>query len=163
MVRATAVASVLAAVALLATGCGTTEKSGRIGDTLDANGVEVTVKKVDTRLPESPGDITGLSQASPGSELVGTLVKVCSEHGGAIGPWDFGVVDSDGKTAKLKFPQHNYAAEFDSQREGCGGGWVVFEVPAGSKPKEVTFGFEDTGSTYNYQDIVDAKFSWSVG
>ncbi len=161
MVRAGALVCVLAVVAAVS-GCGTTSESGKVGDTLKANGVEVTVADVDTSVPVDANDVTGLSQPSAGSKLVGTRVKVCSDHGGAIGAWDFGVVTTDGDQAKLKFPQRNYPQDFSSQRQGCGGGWIVFEIPSHSRPKEVTFGFEDTGSSYDYQDIVDAEFSWDV-
>ena len=158
----TAAVGCLAAIAALGAGCGTTSESGKVGDTLEAKGLEVTVEDVDTAVPVNEGDITGLSQPSPGMELVGTRVRVCSDHGGAIGPWDFGVETRDGDEGKLKFPQRNYAQEFDSRRQGCGGGWIVFEIPSGSKPDRAKFGFEDTGSAREYQDIVDAEFSWSV-
>jgi hypothetical protein len=108
-------------------------------------------------------DITGLSRPSPGSKLVGVLVRVCSDHGGAIGPYDFGVDTGSGDDGRLKFPATNYAKTFDSLRADCGEGWVVFEIPAESSPDRVTFGFEDTGSARDEQNDVDARFSWSVG
>jgi hypothetical protein len=166
VVRARSAPALLAfalAAAAIGAGCGTTEEAGKVGDTLSAKGLEVTVKDVDTSVPVNEGDITGLSQPSAESEFVGTRVKVCSDHGGAIGPYDFGVETTDGEQGTLKFPQRNYAKGFESRREGCGGGWVVFEIPSGSKPETVKFGFEDTGTAREYQDIVDAEFSWSVG
>jgi hypothetical protein len=153
----------LAALAAIASGCGSSEESGDVGDVLEAKGLQVSVKRVDTGVPVPANDITGLSTPTPGSKLVGALVAVCSDHGGAIGPYDFGVETDSGDNGRLKFPQMNYTKGFDSLRADCGGGWVVFEVPAGSTPDRITFGFEDTGSRYNQQSQVDAKFSWAVG
>lgn len=143
-------------------GCGTTEESGLIGDTLTARGLEVTIEEVDTSVPVNEGDVTGLSEPTPGSKLVGTRVRVCSNHGGAIGPYDFGLETSSDDQGRLKYPQRNYASSFDSQREGCGGGWIVFEIPQDTKPDRVSFHFVDTGTAREGQNDVDARFSWSV-
>ncbi len=153
------------AVSLIATataGCGTTEKSGNLGDTLTAKGLRATVLSVDDSVPVPSNDITGLSNPSPGSKLVGARVRVCSDHGGAIGPFDFGVETSAGEQGKLRFPEQNYADGLDTIRNGCGSGWVVFEIPRNARPREITFGFEDTASSQHPQNQVDARFSWSV-
>ena len=153
----------IAAFALAVAGCGTTERSGDVGDTLSAKGLEVTVDEVDTSVSVPENDITGLSQPTPGSQLVGVRVGVCSDHPGAIGPYDFGVETTAGDQAKLKFPQRNYDKSFESLRDDCGDGWVVFEIPDGSEPERVTFGFLDTGSAADPENNeVDAKFSWTV-
>lgn len=151
------------AVALLA-GCGTTEKSGSVGDTLTANGLQVTVQRVDTSVPVPANDVTGLSTPSPGARLVGVLARACSNHGGAIGSYDFGL-DPDSGSATQKYVQHNYGQSFDVVRNGCGSGWIVFEIPKSSRPEKVTFGFQDTGSAQpgGGAQQVDARFSWSVG
>ncbi len=154
----------LAAIALAAAaGCGSTEESGRVGDTLSAKGLQVTVEQVDRSVPAPESDVTGLSRPAPGSKLVGTRVRVCSSHGGAIGPYDFGLETTSGDHGALKFPQANYPRSFDSQRQGCGGGWVVFQVPKTAKPDRVTFGFQDTASANQPQTQVDARFQWEVG
>ena len=157
------VVAVLAAAAALAA-CGTTEKSGKVGDTLEANGLEVTVEKVDTNVDVPENDITGLSQPSDGSKLVGVLVDVCSDHGGALGPYDFGIETTSGASGKLKFPQTNYDQSFESLRGDCGDGWIVFEIPQFDDPERVTFGFLDTGQAgpQGDADEVDAKFTWEV-
>jgi hypothetical protein len=155
------ISCLLAALALAAAGCGTTEKSGNVGETLSAKGIEVTVAQIDQTVPVPRNDITGLSSPGPGQRLIGVRVHLCSNHGGAIGPYDFGLKTSSGD-ASLKFPSMNYANSFDSLRNGCGGGWVVFNAPVASKPEQVTFGFQDTGSSYDESNNVDAKFSWSV-
>ena len=113
-----AVFSVIA-IAIGASGCGTTEKSGQVGDEL-------------------------------------------SDHGGAVGPYDFGLDTSSGDDAKLKYPEQNYDDSFETVRDGCGDGWVVFEIPESSQADKVTFGFEDTGTSQHPETQVDAKFSWTV-
>ena len=152
-------------IATALAGCGTTERSGDVGDTLEANGIEATVEEVDTSVAVPENDITGLSQPAPGSKLVGVKVNVCSDHGGAIGPYDFGIETSSGGEAKLKFPQRNYEKSFDSLRDDCGDGWVVFEIPDGDQPERVTFGFVDSGQAgpQGAGDEVDARFSWATG
>jgi hypothetical protein len=151
------------AVATLA-GCGATEKSGAVGDTLTAKGLQVTVKRVDRSVPIPTDDVTGTSQPSPGTRLVGVLAKACSNHGGAIGSYDFGL-EPDSGDAQQKYVERNYPTAFDVVRSGCGSGWVVFEIPKPSAPARVTFGFTDTGSALpgGGAQQVDARFSWSVG
>jgi hypothetical protein len=151
----------LAIAAAVTGGCGTTEKSGQVGDTLSAKGLEATVQEVDTNVPVPASDVTGLSQPAPGSTLVGARVHVCSDHGGAIGPYDFGLDTSSGD-ARLKYPERNYDASFETVRDDCGEGWVVFEIPQASRPDRVTFGFEDTGTSQHPETQVNAKFSWTV-
>ncbi len=161
MRRRALVTAPVAAVAALA-GCGTTEKSGSIGDELTAKGIQVTVQRVSTKVPVPTDDFTGLSSPAAGKALTGVLAKVCSDHGGAIGPYDFGL-DSSGGSGDLKFPEHNLSPAFDTVRTGCGTGWVVFEIPKDADPTKVTFGFQDTGSAQaSDNNQVDAKFSWDV-
>lgn len=93
--------------------------------------------------------------------LVGVHARVCSDHGGAIVPAAFGVESSAGD-GRLKFPARNYRDDYEAVRDGCGEGWVVFEIPADARPERVTFEFEDTGSTRNEDERVDARFSWKV-
>ena len=90
-------------------------------------------------------------------------MRACTDHGGALGPYDFGVETTSSDSGRLKYPERNYAESFETVRDGCGEGWVVFEIPEGSKPEKVTFGFEDTGSAFQQQNQVDARFSWTVG
>jgi hypothetical protein len=142
--------------------CGTTEKDGSVGDELSANGIEVTVDRVDRSPPEPRKDISGLSKPGPGKQLVGAHVRVCSDHGGAVGAYHFGIETSAGK-GKLKFPARNYRDDYETLRDDCGEGWIVFEIPAGARTERITFGFEDTGATRRENERVDAKFSWTVG
>jgi hypothetical protein len=150
-----------AALAAALAGCGTTEKEGSVGDELSANGLKVTVDRVDRSPPRPRKDITGLSLPAPGKRLVGVHARACSDHGGALGPYDFGIESSEGD-GRLKYPAKNYRDAFESIRDDCGEGWIVFEIPADAKPRRVKFGFEDTGSTMNEEDRVDAEFSWKV-
>jgi hypothetical protein len=149
------------ALALAIAGCGTTEKSGRVGDTLSAKGLRATLDEVDTHVPVPASDVTGLSQPAPGTKLVGARVEVCSDHGGAIGPFDFGL-DSSSGDGTLKYPERNYDDSFETVRDDCGDGWVVFQIPESADPERVTFDFEDTGSSQHPETEVHAKFSWSV-
>jgi hypothetical protein len=151
----------LVAVAVALGSCGTTEKSGDVGDTLTAKGLEATVEQVDTKVPVPASDVTGLSQPAAGMKLVGARVRVCSNHGGAIGAYDFGLDASSGE-ARLKYPERNYDDSFETVRDGCGDGWVVFEIPEASEPERVTFGFEDTGTSTRPQTRVNADFSWAI-
>ena len=163
MTTRSALTLLVAALAAAVAGCGTTERSGAVGDTLDAKGLEVTVEQVDRSVPVPKNDITGLSQPTPGSGLVAAKVHVCSDHGGALGPYDFGIETTSGEDGRLKFPQRNYPEQFESLRDECGDGWVVFEIPEGSEPDRVTFGFDDTGSAQpGSNNEVSARFSWTV-
>lgn len=118
----------------------------------------MTVDRVDRSPPEPRNDITGLSKPAGGRRLVGVHARVCSDHGGAIGQSAFGIEPG----GRLKFPARNYRDDFETVRDGCGDGWLVFEIPGDAKPERVRFEFEDTGSTRNENDRVDAKFSWEV-
>jgi hypothetical protein len=148
----------LAAVA----GCGSTERSGSVGEKLAAKGLRVTVERVDRSVPVPERDVTGLALPGRGFKLVGVRVRVCSDHGGAIGPWAFGIETSDGAQGRAKYPERNYEQAFEPVRDSCGHGWVVFEIPARSTPARVKFGFEDTGSARLPQTRVDARFTWKV-
>lgn len=148
-----------AAVALAA--CSSTEKDGAVGEELTAKGLKVTVVRVDRSPPVPRRDITGLSRPARGQRLVGVRVRACSDHGGALGQYDFSIETSDGD-GRLKFPARNYRDAFDTIRNGCGEGWIVFEIPADSSPERVKFAFEDTGSVRQEHERVDAKFSWKV-
>ena len=156
----------LAACAAALAGCagiGVTERSGSLGDELTARGVKVTVKKLDRHVPVPQDDLSGLSSPRSGQRLIGARVRVCSDHGGAIGTYDFGVETSAG-TGRVKFPALNYDDRFESLRNGCDSGWLVLEVPLESRLEKVTFKFEDTGSAQpGSNDQVDARFAWNVG
>ena len=59
-------------------------------------------------------------------------------------------------------PERNFDNSFEKVRDGCGDGWVVFEIPQSSQADKVTFGFEDTGTSQHPETQVNAKFSWTV-
>ena len=59
--------SVIIAALAVTAGCGTTESSGKVGDTLSAKGLEVTVQEVDKSVPEPKIDVTGLRARRPES------------------------------------------------------------------------------------------------
>ena len=153
---------ILAVLALAAAGCGKTEQTGSVGQELMAKGLRVTLEKVDTAVPVPGRDITGLSTPAPGYQLVGIRVQVCSNHGGATGPYDFVVKTTAGDPGRLKFPAMNYPDALESRRGGCGRGWIVFEIPRADSLKSVTYGFQDTGSYRREANRVDARFTWNV-
>jgi hypothetical protein len=150
----------LAAAAVVA-GCGDVERSGAVGDRLEGGGLEVTLQKLDREVPTPDSDVTGLSVPGPGMRLVGARVRVCSDHGGAIGQFSFGM-ETDRGDGRLKYSASNYDRPFETVRDGCGGGWLVFEIPKRSTPTRLEFGFEDTGTARQPQTQVDARFSWKL-
>jgi hypothetical protein len=160
--------TVTVTVAALLAGCGTTTKSGAIGDTLSGGGVSVSLLRIDRRPPVPREDITGLSTPTPGNRLLGARVRVCSKVGPAIGTWDFSLALDGGGHAQVKFPSHNYENTFDSLRIGCARGWIVFEYPSGGRPTEMRFAFDDTGDNAsvsnpggNRQETHE-RFSWKL-
>ena len=163
--RCVRLAPALSIVVLTLAGCagiGVTERSGSVGDELTAKGLQVTVRKLDRHVPVPESDLSGLSSPRAGSKLIGARVRVCSNHGGAIGTYDFGVETSAGE-GRVKFPALNYDDRFESLRDGCDSGWVVIEIPRESRLEKITFRFEDTGSNQpSSNDQVDARFSWKV-
>ncbi|MFL5830229.1 MAG: hypothetical protein ACJ76X_09960 [Solirubrobacteraceae bacterium] len=154
------------AVALL--GCGTTSKSGHVGDGLSAGGVQVTIERIDRRPPVPSDDVSGLSTPAPGDRLIGARVKVCSKVGAAIGTYDFSLTLADGGQAQVKFPAQNYPDGFDVVRTGCGRGWIVFEYPRPTRPSEIHFKFDDTGDSAGAgnpggsRQETHERFSWKL-
>jgi hypothetical protein len=166
MARVSRLSRAVPAAIVLFAGCagiGVTEKSGRVGEELSANGLRVTVKRIDRHPPVPADDLSGLSSPAPGKRLVGARVRVCSNHGQAIGTYDFDAETSAGD-GRVKFPAQNYADPFESLRDGCDSGWLVLEIPRGSDLTRVRFRFLDTGSAQPGDNSdVDARFSWKVG
>ncbi len=157
--------SILAFVVVaLLTGCGTTTLSGHVGKTLSGGGVHVTLQRVDLRPPIPAHDITGLSSPAPGDRLVAARVNICSTDGGAIGTYDFGVTLAGGGSGSVKFRAMNYPDAFDSVSTGCGSGWIVFQMPASSRPATLQFDFDDTGSGGQYGGSGESHehFSWAL-
>lgn len=149
----------------VASGCGTTTRSAKVGEMLSGGGVHVTVERVDLHPPIPSDDVTGLGTPAAGHRLIAARVRICSNVGPAIGTWDFGLSLSDGSSALIKFPQENYADGFDSVRTGCERGWVVFELPASSRPTKIRFAFDDSGSgsgTVAGRPETHERFSWAI-
>jgi hypothetical protein len=153
------------AAALVLAGCGTTTRSGHIGETFSGGGLRVTVERVDQHPPVPAGDVTGLSSPAPGDRLLGARVHICSKQGAAIGTYDFALALDGGGAGRVKFPQENYANAFESLRTGCARGWIVFELPRASRVSTITFAFDDTGtSNANGSGRPESheRFSWSL-
>ena len=146
----------------LAAGCGTTEKSGSVGDELSAEGLDVTLLEVDQKPPRPKHDITGLSLPADGYKLVGVRVKVCNDSGAAINQAAFSVESTKGK-GRPKFTARNYRDDYEAVRDGCDDGWMVFEVPEEARAEKVKFDYEDTGQGGpGGDDGFHAKFEWKV-
>src|SRR6266705_224349 len=82
-------------------------------------------------MPRSPPIAVG-SLIAIGVSGCGTTEKA-GQVGGALsvnGPYDFGLDTSSGDDAKLKYPAQSYGDSFETVRDGCGDGWVVFEIPS---------------------------------
>jgi hypothetical protein len=159
-----ALAAVLASLTLAGCGLNATTKSGKPGDTLSAGGLRVSLIKFDNEVPRREGhDITGLGTPSPGMRFFGFDVKACNDRDQAIGTFNFGLdLDGDDKS-KVRFPQSVYPNGFDSTREGCERGWVVFEGPQRSRAKKLTFKYDDTGSAQPSGNAEKhARFSWDL-
>jgi hypothetical protein len=155
----------LTAAALLVCACGTTTRSGQLGDTFSGGGIEVTVDAIDERPPVPKHDVTGLSSPARGDRLIAARVHICSKQGAAIGTFDFALSLAGGGDARVKFPQTNYPDGFDSLRTGCSRGWIVFELPSGKQPSKVRFAFDDTGASngsFGGRSESHERFSWSV-
>ena len=149
--------------AALLSGCigGATEKSGSVGDKLEAKRVEVTVERIDRRTPTPRRDITGLSLPSRGYKLVGVLAYVCSGYGAAIGQQQFELESSAGP-GRPKYTARNYRNGFETVRDECERGWMVWEIPADSSPTKVRFSFDETGNSRDQADNLEARFEWDV-
>src|SRR5215211_4417158 len=140
-----AVLTAALAAALLVGACGTTKREGHVGDTLRAGGLRATLIKFDAEVP-AVRDYSGLGAPGPGMRLFGVKTKVCNDRGRAIGAYDFGLELDGGDKTRLRFPQGSYSDGFEGLRDGCERGWIVFEGPAGSRAKSVTFSYDETGS-----------------
>jgi hypothetical protein len=149
----------------LIVGCGTTTKSGHVGDTFSGGGITVTVERVD-RHPQIPSDdLSGLSTPQPGNRLLGARVRVCNKYGFAVGTFDFGLSLDGGGDGLIKFPQMNYPDGFGDVRKGCSTGWLVFELPISKRAARIRFAYDDTGSSSSNtsgRPESHERFSWSL-
>jgi hypothetical protein len=154
-----------AAAALALAACGTTTRSGKVGETFSGGGLKVTVERVDLHTPVPAGDLSGLSTPAPGNRLIGALVQVCNNDGPAVGQDSFWIGLAGGGHGSLKFPTTNYADSFGFVDSGCASGWVVFQIPLGSTPTQVHFGFDDSGNSaasFGGRPESHERFSWAI-
>lgn len=149
----------LASVGLAA--CGTTERAGAVGDTLEAGHLRVSLDAIDRTVPQPARDLTGLSRAAPGHVLIGAHVTVCNGTDAAIGITAFDV-DVDGGGGRAKFPQHSYPDRWDGSRSGCHGGWIVLEVPAGRRVERLRFRFDNTRGRREAGRDLHARLRWRL-
>jgi hypothetical protein len=152
------------AAAMTIAGCGTTTMSGSIGSTLTADGIPVTLQRVDLHPPVPRYDVTGLSRPAKGERLLGARAKVCSSVGPAIGQWQFTATTSDGGQLHPKYAASNYPNSFDVVRIGCISGWIVFEAPVEITFTGIRFTFDNESShLVGAPPEAHVRFSWRIG
>jgi hypothetical protein len=155
----------LVAASLVVSGCGlyTTSRNGQVGDTLSAGALRATVIKVKRRVRPPRHDVTGLATPSAGSRFFGVEVDVCNEAGLAIKPYDFQLEQDGGDKVHPHLPQTVYSDDFGGVRTGCERGWMLFEIPTGSRPTKLSFKYDDTGNARPSGKEKHARFSWDLG
>ncbi len=122
-----------------------------MGDRLEAGSVSATV----TKFSSAPGRSR--------SGLHAARLEVCKDSGQSINAFAFGLALEGGGKAEHVYPQRAYDDGFDALRDGCEEGWLVFDAPAGAKPKAVTFKYEDTGQGgQGGDDGEKLEFEWAV-
>jgi hypothetical protein len=152
-VKARRLWTLVACLALAA--CGTKERNGEVGDTLEAGSVKATVTEFSSEVPGSKPDA--------GRRYFGARLEVCKDSEQSINAFAFGLsLDGDGEADHV-YPQRAYDESFDSLRDGCEEGWLVFNAPADSKPSAVKFKYEDTGQGGpGGDDGEKLEFEWAV-
>ena len=144
----------LACMCLAMVGCGTDEEKGDVGDELEAGSVRATVTKFSSRVPRS--------RPSAGRQRFGAHVDLCKDSGQSINAFAFSLSLEEGDAERV-YPQRSYSTSFDSLRDGCEDGWLVWDAPEGSKPRAVRFEYEDTGQGGpGGDDGEHVKFEWAV-
>ncbi len=135
---------VLACVALA--GCGTEEKKGEVGDELEAGSVRAELKEVSARAGH-----------------FGANAELCKDSEQSVNAFAFSLALEGGGEAERVYPQRVYDDGFGRVRDGCEGGWLVYDVPKGSKPSALKFEYEDTGQGGpGGDDGEHIKFEWKL-
>ncbi|MEA2126081.1 MAG: hypothetical protein QOI80_2863 [Solirubrobacteraceae bacterium] len=149
--------------ALALSGC-TTEREGKVGDTLKAGWIEAKLLRYVPAVPRRKGhDVTGLSVPSPGHHFAGFDVALCNNSGLAVIPFHFELELADGDGVRPRTPETVYPNAFEPVRDDCERGWIVFEVPEGGEPETLEYKFDDTGGGGQYDRHEEhARFDWSL-
>ena len=122
--------------------------------------------RVDLKAPADKGDITGLSTPRSGTRFVGVKVNVCNDSAQAIKPYDFELELDTGDSLHSvhpRLPVTIYSDDFETLRDGCERGWMVFELPEEARPEAVKFKYDDTGSASAGDTEKHVRFRWDVG
>lgn len=146
---------ILVLAALLLAGCGKVERTGTVGDTLEAHDVSARLITVKTRVA--------------GDRRFGADVAVCNQAGDVeVVPADFRLELADGRRFRPQYPQRIFdAAEaFDGTRSGCERGWLVFKLPRGVSAKALGYRYENSlGAPHRRDDTVvneQYRFTWTL-
>ena len=144
----------LACACVVLAGCGTEEKKGEVGDELEAGSVRAKVTEFSSRVPGS--------RPAQDRQRFGALAQVCKDSEQSINAFAFSLSLENGEAERV-YPQRSYPSGFNSLRDGCEDGWLVYDAPAGSKPTAVKFEYEDTGQGGpGGDDGEHVKFEWAV-
>lgn len=152
---------VLLPAALALAACGSTERSGAIGDTLEGRQVQVKLLRFKRRVKERR-DVTGLGAAGRGMRLVAADVGLCNRSGQAVVAYHF-TLEHTGGTAHPRYPQSALSHGFESVRDGCEHGWIVFAIPGDAEAQRLRYRFDDTGTARpgDRREEHD-RFDWSL-
>jgi hypothetical protein len=131
----------LAVVALA--GCGTAERQGGVGDTLEAGSITAT-----------------LERARAGA----VRVHLCNRNGQAVIAYHFTLELDSGNEIPPTYVPGQFHDGFEPVRNGCERGWIGFAVPGGARAVRLVYRFDDTGEggQYSHDYGEHARFEWTL-
>jgi hypothetical protein len=132
-----------ALVALAVAGCGTAEREGTVGDTLEAGSITATLER---------------------ARADAVRVHLCNRDGQAVIAYHFALKLDDGSEIRPTYVPGQFRDGFEPVRNGCERGWIGFSVPRGARAVQLEYRFDDTGhgGTYNRDDGEHARFDWTL-
>ncbi len=145
----------------------TVHQSGVIDQTLTGpGGLRVTPSKYRPRVP-AKHDVTGLGSPAPGTHFASFYISICinTVNLPTISSRNFALELKAGGEAALKSPQTVFSDDLDLLGEaGCEQGHIVFQVPTGGQPSQLTFKLDysrpdpNGGSTFD----THVRLEWAV-
>jgi hypothetical protein len=132
----------LAALTLALTACGTAERKGAIGDTLEAGAITARLERV------RDGAVR---------------VALCNRDGQAVIAYHFTLVLDTGAEVHPSYVPGQFSDGFEPVRNGCERGWIGFALPAGAKAERLVYRYDDTGHGGPSADYGEhARFEWTL-
>jgi hypothetical protein len=130
----------LAALALAA--CGTAERTGAVGDTLEAGSITATLER---------------------ARADAVRVHLCNRDGQAVIAYHFALKLDDGSEIRPTYVPGQFRDGFEPVRNGCERGWIGFAVPRGAKAETLEYRYDDTGQGGPARDYGEhARFDWTL-